>query len=50
MNQRMTIADIGQMKDKGRRFIAVSCYDYTTAQLVAQAGAEIILVGDSAVV
>jgi 3-methyl-2-oxobutanoate hydroxymethyltransferase len=48
MNQRMTIADIGQFKNQRRRFAAVSCYDYTTAQLVAQAGVEMILVGDSA--
>lgn len=48
MNQRKTIADIQQLKAQGRRFAAVSCYDYTTAQLVASAGVEMILVGDSA--
>jgi 3-methyl-2-oxobutanoate hydroxymethyltransferase len=48
MSQRITIEDIRQIKDKGRRFAAVSCYDYTTAQWVAQAGVEMILVGDSA--
>jgi 3-methyl-2-oxobutanoate hydroxymethyltransferase len=48
MNQRISISDIRQLKDKGQRFAAVSCYDYTTAQLVAQAGVEMILVGDSA--
>ncbi len=48
MSERITIADIGQAKNEGRRFAAVSCYDYTTAQLVAEAGVEMILVGDSA--
>lgn len=48
MSQRITIADLVQLKNQGRRFAAVSCYDYTTAQLVAQAGVEMILVGDSA--
>jgi len=48
MNQRITIAEIQQIKNQGRRFAAVSCYDYTSAQLVAQAGVEMILVGDSA--
>lgn len=48
MNERITIADIQQAKNEGRRFAAVSCYDYTTAQLVAEAGVEMILVGDSA--
>ncbi|MBM4102785.1 MAG: 3-methyl-2-oxobutanoate hydroxymethyltransferase [Planctomycetes bacterium] len=48
MNERITITDIQQIKDKGRRFAAVSCYDYTTARLAAEAGVEMILVGDSA--
>jgi 3-methyl-2-oxobutanoate hydroxymethyltransferase len=48
MNTRITIADIQEIKNDGRRFAAVSCYDYTTAQLAAAAGVEMILVGDSA--
>jgi 3-methyl-2-oxobutanoate hydroxymethyltransferase len=32
----------------GKKIAAVSCYDYTTALLVAKAGADMILVGDSA--
>jgi 3-methyl-2-oxobutanoate hydroxymethyltransferase len=35
-------------KAEGKKFSAVSCYDYTTATLVARAGAEMLLVGDSA--
>jgi 3-methyl-2-oxobutanoate hydroxymethyltransferase len=48
MSQRITISDIQQIKTKGHRFAAVSCYDYTIAQFVAEAGVEMILVGDSA--
>lgn len=35
-------------KRAGRKFAAVSCYDYTTARYVAAAGVEMMLVGDSA--
>lgn len=35
-------------RKNGQKITAVSCYDYTTARLVAQAGVEMILVGDSA--
>jgi 3-methyl-2-oxobutanoate hydroxymethyltransferase len=48
MRERITIADIQQIKTDGRKFAAVSCYDYTTAQLVTEAGVEMILVGDTA--
>jgi len=37
-----------EAKRAGRKFAAVSCYDYTTARYVAAAGVEMILVGDSA--
>ncbi len=45
---RITICDLLEMKRAGRKFVAVSCYDYTTARMVAAAGVEMILVGDSA--
>lgn len=45
---RITICDLLEFKRAGRRFAAVSCYDYTTARQVAAAGVEMILVGDSA--
>lgn len=48
MSGKITIADLLAAKQASRRIAAVSCYDYTTAKLVAQAGAEMILVGDSA--
>jgi 3-methyl-2-oxobutanoate hydroxymethyltransferase len=48
MENRITITDLWNAKQEHRPVVAVSCYDYTTAQIVAQAQVEIILVGDSA--
>lgn len=48
MDSRNTIADLVTSKRNGRKIVAVSCYDYTTARLAAQAGVDMILVGDSA--
>lgn len=45
---RITIADLADAKRQRRPIVSVSCYDYTTARLVSQAGADMILVGDSA--
>lgn len=48
MEKRVTISDLLDARRQGRKIAAVSCYDYTTARLVAQGGVEMILVGDSA--
>lgn len=48
MDKKITILDLFTAKQQGRKFAAVSCYDYTTARMVAAAGVEMILVGDSA--
>lgn len=48
MAKKVTIFDLMEAKKAGRKIASVSCYDYTTARLVAQAGVEMILVGDSA--
>ncbi|UCE99676.1 MAG: 3-methyl-2-oxobutanoate hydroxymethyltransferase [Planctomycetota bacterium] len=48
MDGKITIADLLVAKDKGRKIVAVSCYDYTTARLVSQTDVQMILVGDSA--
>ncbi len=48
MGSRTTICDLAEMVERGERFVAVSCYDYTTARLVAQSDVQVILVGDSA--
>lgn len=48
MTDRVTIADLHEAKRQGRKVAAISCYDYTTARLVAQTDIEMILVGDTA--
>lgn len=48
MDKKMTLSNLIEAKQAGRKIAAVSCYDYTTARLVAQTGVEMILVGDSA--
>jgi 3-methyl-2-oxobutanoate hydroxymethyltransferase len=48
MIPRLTIADFAAAKSQKSKIAAVSCYDYTTAKLVAQTDVQMILVGDSA--
>jgi 3-methyl-2-oxobutanoate hydroxymethyltransferase len=48
MDAQITIADLVAAKKDGRPIVAVSCYDYLTAKLVAQTDIHMILVGDSA--
>lgn len=48
MDNRITIADLLAAKREGRKFAAISCYDYGTAKLVSQTDVQMILVGDSA--
>lgn len=48
MDEKVTIFDLVEAKRQGRRFAAVSCYDYTTAGSVAAAAVDMIVVGDSA--
>jgi 3-methyl-2-oxobutanoate hydroxymethyltransferase len=48
VNTKVTIADLVRARSEGRKIVAVSCYDYLTAQLVAQTDTDVILVGDSA--
>ena len=44
---RLTIQDIQTMKSRGERIAMVTAYDATFARLVDEAGADVILVGDS---
>ncbi len=48
MGKKITIYELLEAKQAGRKITAVSCYDYTTACLAVRAGVEMILVGDSA--
>jgi 3-methyl-2-oxobutanoate hydroxymethyltransferase len=45
---KITLSTLCDIKTEGQKFAAVSCYDYTSAQLVAAAGVEVLLAGDSA--
>jgi 3-methyl-2-oxobutanoate hydroxymethyltransferase len=48
MTKKVTISELMEARQAGRKITAVSCYDYTTARLVSQADVDMILVGDSA--
>ena len=48
MSERIGISDLVAARDQGRKIVAVSCYDFTTASLVARADVDMVLVGDSA--
>ncbi len=47
-SSRMTTIKARQMKQNGEKIAMLTAYDYTLARLVDEAGAEMILVGDSA--
>ena len=46
--RKITTNRLIEMKKQGKKIAMLTSYDYTMAQIVAQAGIEIILVGDSA--
>ena len=48
MESKITIADLLDAKRKNQKIAAVSCYDFTTAQLISKTDVQMILVGDSA--
>jgi len=48
MSGSVTMEDLFEAKRQCRSVVAVSCYDYTTARLIAGTDVEMILVGDSA--
>ncbi|MBA7651151.1 3-methyl-2-oxobutanoate hydroxymethyltransferase [subsurface metagenome] len=48
METKVTISDLLAAKQQAHKIAAVSCYDYTTARLVAQTDIQMIIVGDSA--
>ena len=45
--KKVTIAELLQKKEKGQKITMMTAYDYPTANLVDQAGIDIVLVGDS---
>lgn len=48
MRKKITIPEIMQMKQEGRKVTVLTAYDYPTARLVDEGGVDAILVGDSA--
>ncbi|MCF6179171.1 MAG: 3-methyl-2-oxobutanoate hydroxymethyltransferase [Geopsychrobacter sp.] len=47
MKKRKTILDIASMKSAGEKISVLTAYDYPFAQLMDQAGIDVVLVGDS---
>lgn len=45
--KKITIPDFALCKEQNRRFVMITCYDYTIASLVEQSPIEMILAGDS---
>jgi len=45
--RKTTITVLREMKKDRRKIAALTCYDYSTAQLLNQAGIDILLIGDS---
>jgi 3-methyl-2-oxobutanoate hydroxymethyltransferase len=46
--RKFTMADLRLARDSGRKVPILTCYDYTTAGLMQEAGVPALLVGDSA--
>jgi 3-methyl-2-oxobutanoate hydroxymethyltransferase len=44
---RISTSDIREMKRRGEKIVMMTAYDYPTARLVDEAGADMILVGDT---
>jgi 3-methyl-2-oxobutanoate hydroxymethyltransferase len=44
---RISTSDIREMKKRGEKIVMMTAYDYPTARLVDEAGADMILVGDT---
>ncbi|MFB4354336.1 3-methyl-2-oxobutanoate hydroxymethyltransferase [Microbacterium sp. LS_15] len=47
-SRRLTIADLARKKDAGEPIVMVTAYDHPGAQIVEDAGVDMVLVGDSA--
>lgn len=43
----MNVLDFQKLKDEGRKISMVTCYDYSSARVVAESSVDCILVGDS---
>src|ERR1700761_3978792 len=46
--RKFTLSDLRQARQTGRKVPMLTCYDFTTARLMQEAGVPMLLVGDSA--
>lgn len=46
-SKRPTIHTLRRMKERGEKITMITCYDYTSARILDDVGAEMLLVGDS---
>jgi 3-methyl-2-oxobutanoate hydroxymethyltransferase len=47
MAKNITALNLQKYKQEGRKIVALTAYDYSTAQIIDRAGVDVILVGDS---
>jgi 3-methyl-2-oxobutanoate hydroxymethyltransferase len=47
MEKTVTTATLLEMKRRGEKITALTCYDYSTAKILNEAGVDVLLVGDS---
>jgi len=47
MVQKVTVPEIGKMKQRGEKITCLTAYDYSFARILDEAGIDILLVGDS---
>ncbi len=48
LNKKVTLAELRSLRESKQRMAMLTCYDYTTARMMHEAGVPLILVGDSA--
>src|SRR5262249_31144684 len=42
-----SVASLKRKKEKGEKIVSLTCYDYSTARILDDAGVDLLLVGDS---